>query len=207
MKRGRNYGIVYVTSATALEETGGMTSNDPTAYANIKEYNVAKKKSTAKRLISDIPEVELPDNLKSFGTNTDEIQEYVPKPETFEMEVQTQEFIDRPQTPLFTPIKEGVDEYTEIKEGDELKPSLSKDKINEMLNTRSGGTYIPPYKMAAYIESIRKKGDTKREEYQKICWDLLKKSLNGLINKVNNSNIQQIIFDKFFFKSMIMTFF
>ncbi len=60
-----------------------------------------------------------------------------------------------------------------------------------------GEKYIPPYKMNKIIADIRAKNDTKSEEYQKIMWDLLSKSINGIINKVNISNIQNIIYELF----------
>ena len=60
-----------------------------------------------------------------------------------------------------------------------------------------GEKYIPPYKMNKIIADIRAKNDTKSEEYQKIMWDLLAKSINGIINKVNISNIQNIIYELF----------
>ena len=60
-----------------------------------------------------------------------------------------------------------------------------------------GEKYIPPYKMNKIIEEIRTKNNTKSEEYQKIMWDLLSKSINGILNKVNVSNIQNIIYELF----------
>ena len=60
-----------------------------------------------------------------------------------------------------------------------------------------GEKYIPPFKMNKIIADIRAKNDTKSEEYQKIMWDLLSKSINGIINKVNISNIQNIIYELF----------
>ena len=51
--------------------------------------------------------------------------------------------------------------------------------------------------MNKIIEQIRTKNDSKSEEYQKIMWDLLSKSINGIINKVNVSNIQNIIYELF----------
>ena len=60
-----------------------------------------------------------------------------------------------------------------------------------------GEKYIPPYKMEKIIQEVRAKNDTKSEEYQKIMWDLLSKSINGIINKVNISNIQNIIYELF----------
>lgn len=64
-------------------------------------------------------------------------------------------------------------------------------------SSKSGGLYIPPYRMEKLIEAIREKNDPKSIEYQKMMWELLKKSLNGIINKVNTSNIQNIIYELF----------
>lgn len=78
------------------------------------------QKRFTRKTISSIPDVPLPANLESKGIETDKIEEYLPKPETFEEEVQTRDHIDRPQTPLFTPVKEGIDEETQI-EPNELR--------------------------------------------------------------------------------------
>ena len=70
--------------------------------------------------------------------------------------------------------------------------------LSSFINSnKSGGVYIPPYRMAPLLESIRQKNDPTSIEYQKMMWDLLKKSLNGIINKVNTSNIQNIIVELF----------
>jgi pre-mRNA-splicing factor CWC22 len=39
--------------------------------------------------------------------------------------------------------------------------------------------------------------DKNSAEYQKIAWEALRKSINGIINKVNVSNIQNIMFELF----------
>ncbi|KAL7319077.1 pre-mRNA-splicing factor cwc22 [Mucor circinelloides] len=57
-------------------------------------------------------------------------------------------------------------------------------------STRAGGAYIPPHRLRQLQQSIK---DTSSEEYQRITWEALKKSINGLINKVNTSNIKMII--------------
>ena len=45
---------------------------------------------------------------------TTEIKEILPTPETFDMEVQTQDYIDLPQIPLFKHEKRGEDAGTKI---------------------------------------------------------------------------------------------
>ncbi|EPS71895.1 hypothetical protein M569_02861 [Genlisea aurea] len=55
---------------------------------------------------------------------------------------------------------------------------------------RSGGIYIPPYKLARMMKEIEDKSSV---EYQRMTWDALRKSINGLVNKVNATNIKNII--------------
>lgn len=42
-----------------------------------------------------------------------------------------------------------------------------------------------------------KSKDKNTPEYQKVAWEALRKSINGIINKVNVSNIQNIIYELF----------
>ena len=60
--------------------------------------------------------------------------------------------------------------------------------------TRSGGAYIPPAKLAMMQRSI---SDKSSEAFQRVTWEALKKSLNGLINKVNVSNLKDIVVELF----------
>lgn len=55
---------------------------------------------------------------------------------------------------------------------------------------RSGGVYIPPFKLARMMKDIEDKSSI---EYQRMTWDALRKSINGLVNKVNATNIKNII--------------
>ncbi|KAL6823853.1 armadillo-type protein [Trichoderma camerunense] len=55
---------------------------------------------------------------------------------------------------------------------------------------RSGGTYIPPARLRALQAQIT---DKTSKEYQRMAWEALKKSINGLINKVNTANIKHIV--------------
>lgn len=58
--------------------------------------------------------------------------------------------------------------------------------------TRSGGAYIPPKRMLTAQESAALP-DKNSEAFQRLSWDALRRSLNGLVNKVNNSNIGEIV--------------
>ncbi|XP_074316038.1 uncharacterized protein LOC141652465 [Silene latifolia] len=55
---------------------------------------------------------------------------------------------------------------------------------------RTGGVYIPPFKLARMMKEIEDKASA---EYQRLTWDALRKSINGLVNKVNATNIKNII--------------
>ncbi|KAL9536255.1 Pre-mRNA-splicing factor [Sphaerulina musiva] len=73
---------------------------------------------------------------------------------------------------------------------DEEKQAVAKAEYDKLLNMRSGGTYIPPARLKALQAQIT---DKTSKEYQRMAWEALKKSINGLINKVNVSNIKHIV--------------
>ena len=55
---------------------------------------------------------------------------------------------------------------------------------------RAGGVYVPPFKLARMQGEVT---DKSSKEFQKLAWEALRKSLNGLINKINTTNIQHIL--------------
>ncbi len=58
----------------------------------------------------------------------------------------------------------------------------NRDAANkEMLTSRTGGAYIPPAKLRMMQKEM---ADKTGAEFQRLSWEALKKSLNGLINKV-----------------------
>ncbi|KAI9891789.1 MAG: pre-mRNA-splicing factor cwc22 [Vezdaea aestivalis] len=73
---------------------------------------------------------------------------------------------------------------------EEQKQDAAKAEYEKLLNMRSGGTYIPPARLRALQAQIT---DKSSKEYQRMAWEALKKSINGLINKVNISNIKHIV--------------
>ncbi|KAI9039682.1 MIF4G-domain-containing protein [Aspergillus affinis] len=72
----------------------------------------------------------------------------------------------------------------------EEKQASAKAEYEKLTNMRSGGTYIPPARLRALQAQIT---DKTSKEYQRMAWEALKKSINGLINKVNVSNIKFIV--------------
>lgn len=73
---------------------------------------------------------------------------------------------------------------------EEEKQAAAKAEYEKLLNMRSGGVYIPPARLRALQAQIT---DKTSKEYQRMAWDALKKSINGLINKVNTANIKHIV--------------
>ena len=73
---------------------------------------------------------------------------------------------------------------------DEEKQAAAKAEYEKLLTMRSGGTYIPPARLKSLQSQIT---DKTSKEYQRMAWEALKKSINGLINKINVSNIKFIV--------------
>ncbi|KAL3620418.1 hypothetical protein CASFOL_035330 [Castilleja foliolosa] len=55
---------------------------------------------------------------------------------------------------------------------------------------KTGGVYKPPFMVARMMKEVEDKTSV---EYQRLTWDALRKSINGLVNKVNATNIKNII--------------
>ncbi|XP_030453797.1 uncharacterized protein LOC115675328 [Syzygium oleosum] len=72
------------------------------------------------------------------------------------------------------------------------QPTLREGNMNTDSSNlgRSGGVYIPPFKLARMMKDVQDKSSV---EYQRLTWDALRKSINGLVNKVNATNIKNII--------------
>ncbi|XP_038153379.1 pre-mRNA-splicing factor CWC22 homolog [Cyprinodon tularosa] len=87
---------------------------------------------------------------------------------------------DRSASPTAKKEPDAAEEPPVKKKKEELDPIL----------TRTGGAYIPPAKLRMMQQQITDKSSL---AYQRMSWEALKKSINGLINKVNVSNIVNII--------------
>ena len=70
-------------------------------------------------------------------------------------------------------------------------PAKKKD---DLLGSKTGGAYIPPAKLRMMQQNIT---DKNSEAFQRLAWEALKKSINGLINKVNSPNIAVIVRELF----------
>lgn len=75
-----------------------------------------------------------------------------------------------------------------------LAAKRSKTSAEGDIMTRTGGAYIPPARLRMMQAQITDKSSA---QYQRIAWEALKKSINGLINKINVSNLVQIVQELF----------
>lgn len=73
----------------------------------------------------------------------------------------------------------------------EARPSTDANPQRKEFSVgKTGGVYIPPFKLAQMMKECE---DKAAPEYQRMTWDALRKSINGLVNKVNSSNIKHIL--------------
>ncbi|KAH9857566.1 hypothetical protein C2E23DRAFT_747960 [Lenzites betulinus] len=67
----------------------------------------------------------------------------------------------------------------------------AKAEFAKLTSTRSGGVYMPPARLRALQEAASK--DKASTEYQRISWDALRKSITGIVNRVNVANIKNVV--------------
>lgn len=93
-------------------------------------------------------------------------------------------------------MKEVIEPSDKRPEDYEMGSMKLEQKKKPALPTRAGGVYVPPWKMEKIANDLKTK-DPNSKEHQRFMWENLRKSINGLINKVNVSNIQNIILELF----------
>ena len=67
-----------------------------------------------------------------------------------------------------------------------------REEMKKLVNTKAGGAYIPPHRLRAMMENAAEE-DQAGAEFQRLSWEALRKSINGLINKVNVANIKLLV--------------
>ncbi|KAI6036989.1 MIF4G-domain-containing protein [Pisolithus microcarpus] len=79
------------------------------------------------------------------------------------------------------------------KEQDSAQEQADKEAVFKKLisNSRSGGVYIPPARLRAMQAAAAT--DKSSQEYQRLSWDALRKSITGIVNRVNIANIKQVV--------------
>ncbi|KAI0668437.1 hypothetical protein C8Q78DRAFT_980078 [Trametes maxima] len=78
------------------------------------------------------------------------------------------------------------------KEKDKKEPEFdAQAEFAKLTSTRSGGVYMPPARLRALQEAASK--DKASAEYQRLSWDALRKSITGIVNRVNVANIKHVV--------------
>lgn len=85
--------------------------------------------------------------------------------------------------------KEKQDDVSKSLEAKKERPER-KNRDLDMVNTRTGGAYIPPARLRMMQAQITDKSSM---AFQRLAWEALKKSIHGHINKINVGNIGIII--------------
>ncbi|THH21083.1 hypothetical protein EW146_g415 [Bondarzewia mesenterica] len=85
--------------------------------------------------------------------------------------------------------KAGQEKTKEEKEKD--KELDVKAEFAKLVGSRSGGVYMPPARLRAMREAAS--ADRSSAEYQRLSWDALRKSITGIVNRVNIANIKFVV--------------
>ena len=72
------------------------------------------------------------------------------------------------------------------------KPAYNvRAELQKLISTRSGGVYMPPARLRAMQAEAAK--DKTSAEFQRLSWDALRKSITGIVNRVNVGNIKHVV--------------
>ena len=122
LRRGHNFGVVYVTSSNFNEQNQNQKNQLPSikkrsnrTYSNnfpMDKTQLSKAYSHPSKNIKNV-------NYDGFGIFTEKVTTTeMPKPITFEEIIQTDPLPPKPQEPLIWPEKTGIDVETQIEDGD-----------------------------------------------------------------------------------------
>ena len=79
-------------------------------------------------------------------------------------------------------------------EGKEKEKDKEFDAMAEfakLTSSRSGGVYMPPARLRALQAAAAQ--DRSSAEFQRLSWDALRKSITGIVNRVNVGNIKHVV--------------
>ncbi|KAK0195618.1 MIF4G-domain-containing protein [Armillaria mellea] len=71
----------------------------------------------------------------------------------------------------------------------------AKAEFAKLVGSRSGGVYMPPARLRALQAAAS--SDKSSPEYQRLSWDALRKSITGIVNRVNIVNIKEVVPEMF----------
>ncbi len=77
------------------------------------------------------------------------------------------------------------------KDVEKSRESDAQAEFAKLVGSRSGGVYMPPARLRALQAAAS--ADKASPEYQRLSWDALRKSITGIVNRVNITNIKDIV--------------
>jgi pre-mRNA-splicing factor CWC22 len=77
------------------------------------------------------------------------------------------------------------------KEKEKGKEFDAMAEFAKLTSSRSGGVYMPPARLRALQAAAAQ--DRSSAEYQRLSWDALRKSITGIVNRVNVGNIKHVV--------------
>lgn len=81
----------------------------------------------------------------------------------------------------------------EKKDKSAIEPFDARKEFDQLAsNSKSGGRYIPPARLRA-MQAAEAAKDKSSPEYQRLSWDALRKSITGIVNRVNVTNIKHVV--------------
>ena len=123
LRRGHNYGVIYVTSSNYDENNISSNNNNILQQQSQTQYKSgkAKLKSINYKNQKNLKKIEYQNKYENdgFGVYTEKVTTTErPKPITFEEIIQTDPLPQRPLSPLIWPKKTGIDVETQVNDGD-----------------------------------------------------------------------------------------
>ncbi|KAH7914092.1 armadillo-type protein [Hygrophoropsis aurantiaca] len=67
----------------------------------------------------------------------------------------------------------------------------NRAEFAKLIGSRSGGVYMPPARLRALQAAAS--DDKASPEYQRLSWDALRKSITGIVNRINIANIKLVV--------------
>ncbi|KAJ7584937.1 armadillo-type protein [Mycena floridula] len=84
-----------------------------------------------------------------------------------------------------------LEKATKPKDKEAEKQFDAQAEFAKLVGSRSGGVYMPPARLRALQAAAS--SDKTTPEYQRLSWDALRKSITGIVNRVNIVNIKQVV--------------
>ena len=119
LRRGHNYGVIYVTSSNYDENNENIRSiPQKQKLKSLNNYKISQSVNTNTKKFNMRIECK-EKSFNDFGIFTEKVNDIThPKPISFEVGIQTEKLPKRPVSPCPWPEKKGIDTETQIDDGD-----------------------------------------------------------------------------------------